>query len=106
MIILIVAIGMTSSCTSRQNVTNDHKDSVEYAVYVSKIVDYPNDLDPCYIPMDLLGIHLEGDTLFVNGDGVLVPQLMYESETHKPVDNDVHKVILLNRIEHNKWLAK
>lgn len=96
---------MSSSCTSRQNVT-DHKGEIEYAVYNSKIVDYPEDNDPCYIPMDLLGIHLEGDTVYVDGAGVLVPQLMYDVETHKPVDSDVHKVVLLERMQDNKWLAK
>lgn len=105
MVILIVAIGMTSSCTSRQNVAIDHKDSVEYAVYASKPLNYPEDCDPLYIPIEMLGAYQPGDIALVDSNGMLVEFAPRDEFNH--LDSaGLHQVKVQERLNYNKWFAK
>ncbi len=77
-------------------------DSVEYAVYASRPVDYPEDCEPVYIPMDMLGIHQPGDFVYVDTTSNILAELpLRDAETHQ-VAGCYKKVLLEQRIEHNK----
>lgn len=79
-----------------------HKaDSLEYAVYVGKPINFPEDCVPVYIPIDdLLDLYQPGDTVSTMDDGMIVELPIRDAETRKDVEFD--KVILQYRLEHNK----
>lgn len=75
-------------------------DSLEYAVYAGRPIDFPEDCVPVYIPIDLLGLYQPGDTVSTMDDGMIVELPIKDAETRKDVEFD--KVILQYRLEHNK----
>lgn len=96
---LTVAVGMTSCKGTRQDSQYQSADSVEFALYASQPIDSPEDCDPVYIPMNLLGVFHEGDTVYINDNNVLQTTFIRDAETGQKMN--VHKVRLQGRVEHN-----
>lgn len=103
---MVMMVMIASSCTSRQNVAINHKDSIEYAVYATKSIDSPHYVEPIYIPVAILGAYIPGDTALETQNGMLVEFPLRDSETKQPILDGLHKVLIQERMRYNKWFAK
>lgn len=90
-----------SSCKGNKPV--DHKDSIEYAVYAVKPIDDPEDCEPLYIPIDILGAYEPGDTALSTDNYQLVEFAIRDAETKQPIMDGLHRVIIQERLNYNKW---
>lgn len=102
-------MGLLASMTScdHKSVTkrNPHGDSVKVAVYLSVPIDYPEDLDPLYIPINMVGTWEEGDTVLADENELINignPKIR-DAETKQ--DPRFHKVIIGQR-DTDKYLPK
>jgi hypothetical protein len=102
----ILGMGLLSSMTSCSSEVKQDKtiDSVEFAVYASKPIDYPEDCDPVYIDINDLGLYHSGDTIEVNDYG-RIPAIIH-SRKKDLSEYGTHLVILQERINHNKWISR
>lgn len=93
---------VTTACnTKTKNVKVN--DSVSYAVYAGTPLDYVEDCEPVYIPLDMLGINQPGDTCITDSNGFLVPMLIRDAETKRGVMfPGYHKVKINERLNYNK----
>lgn len=107
-LILISAITIVvTGCNSKTNVVNKSNDSIEYAVYTGTPLDYVEDCEPVYIPLDMDGINVPGDTCITDSNGFLIPILMRDAETKQPVmAAGYHKVKIDERLDYNKSFKK
>ena len=103
-LLLIASITIVvTGCNSKTNVANKANDSIAYAVYAGTPLDYVEDCEPVYIPLDMLGINQPGDTCITDSNGFLVPTLIRDAETRQPVMLEgYHKVKVGERLDYNR----
>ena len=102
-VILLTSIAVVLLACSSKPVKAVKNDSVEYAVYAGTPLDYVEDCEPVYIPMDLLGAYQPGDTCLTDSNGMLVEVLMRDAESKQPVMlKGYHKVKIEERLDYNK----
>lgn len=94
---------VVTGCNSKTNVVNKSNDSIEYAVYAGTPLDYVEECEPVYIPLDIDGINVPGDTCITDSNGFLAPMLMRDAETNQPVMVEgYHMVKVGERLDYNK----
>lgn len=87
----------------KSTVTPEHKDSIEYAVYASQPTDYPEDCDPVYIPMDMLGAYQPGDRALVDSNGMIAEVVGIRSADSSQPIPVLHEVLIQERLDYNRW---
>lgn len=106
-VILLTSIAVVLAACSSKPVNVVKNDSVEYAVYAGTPLDYVEDCEPVYIPMDLLGAYQPGDTCLTDSNGILVEVMIRDAQSKQPVMLEgYHMVKIDERLNYNKRFAK
>lgn len=85
-------------------INSSSSDSIEYAVYSARPIDYPEDCEPVYIPLDMLSIAQSGDVVYIDTTtNILAPMPIRDAETRQPAGL-YERVLLQKRVDHNKNL--
>lgn len=103
-VVMIVIAIILSSCGRTKPQTIIHKDSLEYAVYDGTPVIYYEDLEPVYVPMELLGLYRSGDTCWIDTTTNKVVAILPRNEYGQRDTTRLEKVVIGERLDHNVWL--